>query len=155
MRKLICLPLLLAADAAIAQAGAAIGTVRPGLTTGDAPGVGPSIIPTIAALALVVAVILAVGFVLRRLNPGMKSSMALLRPVAHLSLGPKERVAVVQFQGELLVLGVTANQISLLTKSVAANLEPPQNGQPPTSEAMVAKWLSRIKGNGGVTRADP
>lgn len=147
--------LLLATTDAVAQAGAAIGTIRPGLTAGDAPGVGPSIVPTIAALALVVAVILAVGFVLRRLNPVMKNATTLLRPVAHLSVGPKERITVLQFQGELLVIGVTANQISLLTKSAAANLDLPQDGQPPSSEALVAKWLGRIKGGSGVARAAP
>lgn len=155
MRKTICMLLLLATSDALAQAGATIGTIRPGLTASDASGVGPSIVPTIAALALVVALILAVGFVLRRLNPVMKNAATLLRPVAHLSVGPKERITVVQFQGELLVIGVTANQISLLTKSTAANLDSLQDGQPPTSEALVAKWLGRIKGNSGVTRAKP
>ena len=159
MRKPICvlllpfLLLLFPATEAVAQAGAVTGGARPGLAVSDAPGVGASVVPTIAALALVVAVILAVGFVLRRVNPGLKNSVTLLRPVAYLSLGPKERLAVIQFQGELLVLGVTANQISLLTKSAASNLDPQRDGQPPSSEALVAKWLGRIKGTSGVNRS--
>jgi flagellar protein FliO/FliZ len=108
----------------------------------EAPTYASSIMPTLGSLALVIAAIFATGFFLRRMNPNLKQGGGLLRPVSQLSVGPKEKIAVIQFQGELLVLGITASQITLLSKGLPSESQGP-SADAPSEGALVAKWLGR------------
>jgi len=81
---------------------------------------GSAILITLALL-LVLGIILVGFYILKKYGikwgirgrgkPGVVSF------VGHLSLGPKQGVAVVQFAGKLLVLGVTEHSINLLTET--------------------------------------
>lgn len=84
------------------------------LTSSAGAGLG-ALGGSLLALALVVGLILGLAWLLRRL-PG---SAALrghpeLRLVASLAVGMRERVVVVVAGGQQLVLGVTAERITLL-----------------------------------------
>ncbi len=129
----------LAADAVVAKHAAT-----------EVPTYGGSMLPTLGSLVLVIAAILATGFFMRRLNPGLRPGVALLKPLSQLQIGPKEKIAVVQFQGELLVLGVTAHQISLLTKGPAGDKDF-ESPLPQTQSAMVASWMSKLRNAGGAS----
>jgi flagellar protein FliO/FliZ len=114
-----------------------------------APAIEPplysaTVLPTIVSLGLVIGAILVTGFVLRRVSPSLRQAGTLLKPVAQIAVGPKEKVAVIQFQGELLVIGITAHQVSLLTKGVADPTTPVQGGAI-TEKALLDRWLSRLK----------
>jgi|688.fasta_scaffold339041_3 flagellar protein FliO/FliZ len=126
----------IAADAVPTRASAA-----------DLPGYGGSMLPTLGALALVITAILITGFLMRRFTPSLRGGGSLIKPVSHLQIGPKEKIAVIQFQDELLVLGVTASNITLLTKSQAA---PGVSAAPPafSQNALVAKWASKLRPSG-------
>jgi|SRR5690554_5014473 len=70
---------------------------------------------TLLMLVVVLAVILALAHVVKRFNVSLpKQKKQLLHVVSTAMVGPKERVVVVQAGKSKLVLGVTAQQVSLL-----------------------------------------
>ncbi len=75
-----------------------------------------SIVPTLLALAVVIAAIVLLGWMFRLFGPATRQGESLLRAVAQLSVGPKERVVILDCAGETLVIGVTAQTISLLAR---------------------------------------
>jgi flagellar protein FliO/FliZ len=77
------------------------------------PGLG-GVWEVALGLALVVAVILAAAWAMRRMVPGATGAGAALRVVGALPLGPRERLLLVEVGGRQLLLGVTAQQISTL-----------------------------------------
>lgn len=83
-------------------------------------GLASAAIQMTVALLLILVVILAAFWILRRfgpkfgLGPGGRGGM--LRLVSHLALGPRKSVMVVQFLNKNLVLGVTDQSITLLTE---------------------------------------
>jgi flagellar protein FliO/FliZ len=109
-----------------------------------------SIMPSVIALGLVLLVIVGLGWVLRRLGPGTSANGLPLRSLAQFSVGPKERIVALEFQDEVLLLGVTAQQINLLTKvprsSVAATPLPSSYA----ATDLMARWLK----TGGRTNND-
>ncbi|MBC7623974.1 MAG: flagellar biosynthetic protein FliO [Aeromicrobium sp.] len=123
---------------------AEIGVVKTGGTAIEVPSYSTTVLPTIVSLVLVIAAILITGFVLRRLSPSLRQAGTLLKPVAQIAVGPKEKVAVIQFQGELLVIGITAHQVTLLTKGVP-EVATQVDLSGTTEQALVNRWLSRLK----------
>lgn len=92
------------------------------------PVAAPSIGGTVLALLLVLGLILAMAWLLRRMPGNRFAGNAALRPVASLALGARERLMVVEVGGEQLLLGITASSIQLLHK-----LETPLTGDSATS----------------------
>jgi flagellar protein FliO/FliZ len=76
----------------------------PGTSTGAAGAVGG----TVFALLFVLGLILALAWLAKRMPGIAGSSNPALRVVASLSLGPRERVVVVDVGGQQLLLGVGA-----------------------------------------------
>jgi flagellar protein FliO/FliZ len=79
------------------------------------PGAMQSLWQTTLGLALVLALIWAAAWAIRRVSPTAARPNSLLRHVATLAVGQRERVVVVEVGDEWLVLGVTANSVSALT----------------------------------------
>jgi flagellar protein FliO/FliZ len=74
----------------------------------------PGLFGAVFALLLVLGLIVGLGWVLKRM-PGSGFRPAIgLKLVASLPLGAKERVVVVEVNGEQLLLGVTAGGINTL-----------------------------------------
>jgi len=72
------------------------------------------VIPALLALALVIGLIFALAWLLRRLpGTGFRPGDG-LRVIAGVALGSKERAVVVEVNGEQLLLGVTPGAVSLL-----------------------------------------
>lgn len=69
---------------------------------------------TAAALALVIAIILACTFLLRRWNDHQQRHGARLNIVGSTAVGNRERVVVVEIEGVWLVLGVGSGNIRKL-----------------------------------------
>jgi len=74
---------------------------------------------TAFALLFIVALILVLSYVIRRLNAHRASDTALVKQVASTSLGPKERVVVLEINDTWLVLGVGGGRISKLHETPA------------------------------------
>jgi flagellar protein FliO/FliZ len=97
-----------------------------------------SVLPVAASLILVVALILALGWVLRRV-PGAARSGSVLRVHAALALGARERLLWVEAGGQHLLLGVTAQSINILHRFDAAPATPS-----PPSGAVFAERLRQM-----------
>ncbi|MGB1198206.1 MAG: flagellar biosynthetic protein FliO [Thalassotalea sp.] len=67
----------------------------------------------ILSLLMVLALIVISAFILKKFNLTAKS-VAGMKVITSLSLGPKERLVVVEVQNQQLLLGVSAQQITLL-----------------------------------------
>jgi flagellar protein FliO/FliZ len=91
------------APAAQAQA-AATATTTPGSGFGQ----------MLFGLAAVIGLVFALAWLARRLGVHTQAQSPLLRHIAALSVGTRERVLIVQAGDQWLVLGVTANTIQTL-----------------------------------------
>lgn len=87
------------------HAAAQVGTPA---TFGKAPSPAGAVGGTVFALLFVVGLILALAWLARRMPGVAGSSNRALRVVASLSLGPREKVVVVDVGGQQLLLGVGA-----------------------------------------------
>lgn len=68
----------------------------------------------IAGLGVVLALIAGTAMLLKRITPGRFGTSPLLKPVATLLVGPRERVVVVEMGETWLVLGITPSSITTL-----------------------------------------
>jgi flagellar protein FliO/FliZ len=96
----------------IALALIAAGT--PVAKVGQHAAATPSMFGAVLALLAVLALIVGLGWLLKRMpGSGFKPAEG-LRMVASLNVGAKERIVVVEVNGEQLLLGVTAGGINTL-----------------------------------------
>ena len=90
----------------------------------------------VVALAVVSALAWAAIWLMKRLQVGVSAGAGAgppdLRFVRALPLGPRERLVVVEWRGETLLLGVTAGAVSVLSREagVAVPTAPPIGGDP-------------------------
>ena len=68
----------------------------------------------VVGLFAVVALILLLAFVVKRFNPAVLKKNTLLNVLASQSLGQRERIVLVAVGEQQLLIGVTAQQITLL-----------------------------------------
>ena len=81
----------------------------------------PSIWPALTAFAAVIALIPISLWLLKRLQSHRTSGARSITVAGGLSLGPRERIVIIESQGRRWMLGVTAQSISLI-----AELDPDQ-----------------------------
>ncbi|MEW9900081.1 flagellar biosynthetic protein FliO [Chitinivorax sp. PXF-14] len=98
-----------------------------------------SIFQVFLGLLLVLALIAACAWLLKRMTPGGLSGAAGMRVVGGLMVGPKERIVVVELDSNWLVLGVTAAQVSLLHSMPKP--EGAGDADQPGAVATFPKWL--------------
>ncbi len=110
-----------------------------------------SLLTTMASLGAVIVTILVFAAFAKRYSLNRSSTGNELRTVASLAVGPKERLLVVEFRDRQLVLGATAQQITLLLdldKPLQAETPAPgavsAAGASPTADALVKKWVSKL-----------
>ena len=110
----------------------------------------------LVGLGIVVGLIVVTAYLLKRIQPGRFTASNLLRPVASLSLGARERVVVVEMGEQWLVLGVTPQNITTLhtaPKSAIQGGEPAKAGSAATPERLsFGDWLARARQPGTPTR---
>ncbi|MFC6842141.1 flagellar biosynthetic protein FliO [Xanthomonas theicola] len=97
--------LLLAAAAQAAKTASGVGSAAPS---------PPGLFGAVLALLLVLGLILGMAWVLKRLPGGGFRPADGLRVVASLAVGAKERVVVVEVNGEQLLLGVSPGGVRTL-----------------------------------------
>lgn len=79
-------------------------------TTTPVAGVGQMLL----GLAAVIALVFGMAWLARRLGVPMQDNSPLLKRVASLTVGPRERVLIIEAGDQWLVIGVTAQQIQTL-----------------------------------------
>lgn len=97
---------------------------------------------TLLGLAVVVAVIFVLAVFAKRLRGFTTGGVNGIEILGSSSLGSKERVVIVRVDGERLLLGVAAGQVTLLK-----NLSPlPEGGEPPAvGPAQVANFAALLR----------
>ncbi|MDD1792448.1 flagellar biosynthetic protein FliO [Enterovibrio makurazakiensis] len=94
----------------------------------SATSTGENLATTFAALLAVIGVIFALAWVLKRMQvPSLMGAKAGLKVVSQLPLGQKERVVVLEVNGEQVLVGVTPQQITLLKTLDTPMAEPEQS----------------------------
>lgn len=106
-----------------------------------APSPFASLVQVVVGLAVVLAAIVACAWAFRRVQSGVGGAPQLLKMVGGMMVGQRERVVVVELNGEWLVLGVTANQVNLLSKMPRPADAP---AGPPNADPPFAKWLKAV-----------
>ena len=105
----------------------------------------------LAGLGIVLALIAGASVFLKRFAPGRLGGTGLLKPIATVAVGPRERIVVVELGDTWMVVGVTATQITALhttTKAIdsdqAASI-PPATPSPGTTSfnRLLARFQSR------------
>jgi flagellar protein FliO/FliZ len=125
------------AATAVALGAAATGIPEAGSPAGEVASVG-SLAQAAAALVFVVLVILAVGWVLRRLPAMAQRGSGGLKVIGGVALGTKERVLLLQAGETQLLIGLTPGQLRTLhvfEKPVVTGDEPAMS-QPSFSDRL-------------------
>lgn len=120
--------------AAASVAAPAAKAVQAGQAVPQSAGLGG----TLLALVVVVALILALAWLLKKLPGAGLKPLAGLRVVASLAIGPRERVVLVDCGGQQLLLGVTQHSVNLLHTLPEPLLDAP-------TQAGFAELLARLK----------
>ena len=82
-------------------------------------------------LVVVVGLIYAAAWLLKRVGPRARSS-GIVQVLGGASVGPREKVVVVRFAGETLLLGVASGHVSLLHTAVDGVTGPADDTAAPT-----------------------
>jgi len=93
--------------------------VGPALAARDAGAVGrlpgsEGLLTTVLGLALVLALIFAAAWVLKRVGGLPAGGQGLVRVLGGISLGARERLVVVEVEGTRLILGVAPGRVQTL-----------------------------------------
>ncbi|MGF1707940.1 flagellar biosynthetic protein FliO [Enterovibrio baiacu] len=93
----------------------AIGSALFAPTAFAAPTSSESLATTLAALLAVIGLIFALAWLLKRMKvPALMGAKPGLKVISQLPLGQRERVMVLDVNGEQVLIGVTSQQITLL-----------------------------------------
>ncbi|AVY98538.1 MULTISPECIES: flagellar biosynthetic protein FliO [Lelliottia] len=108
---------------------------------------GSPLLQVSGALFGIIAFILIVAWLAKRFGLAGKTAHARgLKVSASTSLGPRERVVIVEVEDARLVLGVTASQITVLHKLPPAPETVPENAESPADFQSVMKSLLKRSG---------
>ncbi|MGZ9893583.1 flagellar biosynthetic protein FliO [Bordetella bronchiseptica] len=102
-----------------------------------------AVLRVVVGLALVIAAILVSAWLARRSGLIQRHGGALLRQVGGMSLGPRQRVVVLEIEDTWLVLGVTPNQLTALHTLPAGQLPDPSPAAAGTFAAKLGQALQR------------
>lgn len=103
-----------------AQAQVVTPAVTPMATSSaSSPFVG--MLQGLVGLAVVLGVIVAAGWLLKKIGPRTRAS-GIVQVVGGASVGPREKVVVVRFGGQTLLLGVASGHVSLLHAAGTSDL---------------------------------
>jgi flagellar protein FliO/FliZ len=115
-----------------------VARAQAGAPTAD---LGGSIVQLVLGLAVVIALLFASLWLLKRISAPRGEAAGLIRVVAGTAVGPRERVVILEVGGTWMVLGVAPGQVSALAEIPRINLDP-GTAAPPTGG--FPYWLQRI-----------
>ena len=107
------------------------------------------ILNAVAGLAVVVALIFAIAWLMRRMGGPAGFQKGPVRVLGATSVGQRERVVLVRYQDSILVLGVAPGQVTLLKESAA-----PPAGAARHETAAVPSFIARLRAATGKTAHD-
>lgn len=125
--------LALAAEPVAAPAAAPAQAVAPAAASGLGGGMGSQLGQTALGLLAVVAVILALAWVLRRIQQNQPRGGQVIEMLGARALGPRDRLVLVQVGREQILLGLSPGRITPL-HVLQHPVEAPKPGEPVTPE---------------------
>lgn len=111
----------------------------PTLTT--VPDLGSSALSMVLGLFVVLALLVGALWLMKRLSQPHGAAAGLMRVVAGVAVGPRERVVILELGNSWLVLGVAPGQVTPLAEIPRQELPP--DAQLPAAGEFPA-WLKRI-----------
>lgn len=110
------------------------------------PGPLPGLGQTALSLMLVLGLIFALAWLLKRVQGVRVGGPASLRINAGLQVGPKEKVLIIEAGGQHLLIGVTAGSINTLHVFAEAPVAPANDGDgKPTQPPLGAAFADALK----------
>jgi flagellar protein FliO/FliZ len=101
-----------------------------------------SMVQVVLGLGVVLAAIVGCAWLFKRMSHGMIGIPRHLRVVSAVMVGQRERVVIVEMGEEWLVLGVTAQSITLLsTRPRPADADMPSSPSLPSQVEPFSRWL--------------
>jgi len=132
--RALAFALLLGAQAAAAAPGGGAGAVSAG-----------SIAQVVLGLAIVLALVGAAAWLLKRIASIPGTGSALIRIIGAAAVGQRERVVLIEVAGTWLVLGVAPGQVRALHTMAKTDTAPvPDALIAPPGDMSFAGWLRRI-----------
>lgn len=107
---------------------------------------GNSVIQVVLSLAFVIVLIYAVAWYIRRLQLTTAGTGQAMQVVSALSVGPRERVVLVQVGEEQLLLGVAPGRVNLLQQFETAVID--------VKDANLQTSFAKILGKARVVKSD-
>jgi flagellar protein FliO/FliZ len=104
------------------------------------------VVSTLVSLFLVLVAIGIAAFLFKRLYPGNAPQARMMRVISQLPLGAREKISIVELEDQWLVLGVTGQQITLLTQ-----VPRKEGGVPPPQAINFSKLLNLARGKHDAT----
>jgi flagellar protein FliO/FliZ len=101
-----------------------------------------SMLQGLVGLVIVVGLIFAAAWVMKKVAPRNRSS-GVVQVVGGASVGPREKVVVVRFGHQTLLLGVAPGQVSLLHIADASELTDPTTATSATAPA--PRFIDRLR----------
>lgn len=112
--------------------------------TAPSPGVSAgSFVQALLALGLVVAVLFGTAWFIRKTGGSKGFGQGGMRIIGGVSLGPRERIVLVEVGDAWLVIGIVPGQIRTL-HTLPKGDEAPAQGFPPGTDKPFAQWLKQI-----------
>lgn len=105
------------------------------------PDTGGSILQMLFGLGIVLAMLFGTLWVLKRLSLPRGPGSGLMRVVAGIPVGPRERVVLLEIGSSWLVLGVAQGQVSTLAEVPRQEIP---KGAAATAPRDFASWLKQI-----------
>lgn len=109
-------------------------------TAAPAPSPMSSMLQGLVGLAVVLLVIFAVAWLLKKVGPRTQAN-GLVQIVGGASVGPREKVVVVRFDGQTLLLGVAPGHVGLLHAGGPSAEQAPR----PESAPNVPSFVDRLR----------
>lgn len=130
----------LISDALLAQSENQAGTALEPMSS-------PYLFKLTGGLILIVALIFALAWLLKKFNLNQQSHSGLIRIIAGLSIGTRDRIVLLQIGEEQILLGLTPGRIEKL-HTLAQPLE--VTGEQPVSGSFASK-INRLMGDRGAS----
>jgi len=118
--------------------------VRPAYTPPPASAVSSgSVIQIILSLVLVLAAIVAVAWILKRMNLPQTAPGSALKVISGVAVGQRERIVLVEVNDTWLIVGVAPGQVTAL-HTMPKNILPISNEPTPDADNKFKNWLKIV-----------